>query len=160
MDDVGERLKRQYHNYTFRLRYDMPSCMSGYTRGHKIFINGYKPPEKRTESTGEELGHEMRTVGNIMKYQTADDRHQEIVARRWGMDHLVTRDDLIELYKDDGYDAAHPDEALGISAEYLHDCLINISMRYGERFTYKGYKFDLSHGLNIYPDHLTQFDYQ
>lgn len=139
----------EFSNLKFKWRYDMPTGLSGLINGHIVYINGRNPREKQTETIAEEIGHAETSVGDITHYPDGDSATQELKARRWGMEYLVTLDDLIQLSEEPWCDWIDAAEKLDISVEYLQNCVANWRNRLGEHFTYHCYEFDLSHGIQV-----------
>lgn len=87
----------------------------------------------------EELGHHHTSVGDILDMTDISNRKQERQARLWGYDKLIGLRRLIEAYEHgcrDRYDLA---EYLGVTDEYLCECIECYREKYGVCATVDGY---------------------
>lgn len=102
-----------------------------------IFIDSSLTQNKKREILSEEYAHFKTSVGNIINYEEMDNRKQELKARRYSIEMIITLDDLIEC-RDYGctsiYECA---EYLSVSYELLRDTLNHYHTKYGTNHRYK-----------------------
>lgn len=87
----------------------------------------------------EELGHHHTSVGDVLDMLDAGNRKQERQARLWGYNKLIGLSGLIKAYEagcQDKYDVA---EFLGVTDEYLQDCVECYRDKYGTGTALNGY---------------------
>lgn len=148
MDDC-EKLMAEYPQYIYIWKTDMPDGLSGLCFRNAILINAQNSHAKQHETLGEEIGHQLKTYGDIVTHPTRLDVHSEMVARRWGYRKTITLDGLIACWHDGVncvYEAA---EFFDVTEDYVLTVIEYYREVRGEWFTYDGYHFDLSHGINI-----------
>ncbi|QFR24118.1 ImmA/IrrE family metallo-endopeptidase [Schleiferilactobacillus harbinensis] len=148
MDDC-EKLMAEYPQYIYLWKRDMPRGLSGLCIQNVILINTQKSHAKQHETLGEEIGHQITTYGDIVSDPTPLNRRCEMWARRWGYQKTITLDGLIDCWHDGVncvYEAA---EFFDVTENYVLTVLDYYRESRGEWFTYDGYQFDLSHGINI-----------
>lgn len=104
----------------------------GYCKGARIAINNKLLTDKEKKCIlAEELGHFHKTVGNITDQSKINNRKQEIIARRWGYEKLISIENLIDCYKKripNKYEIA---ESLGVTEEFLNEALSYYNVKYG-----------------------------
>ena len=102
-----------------------------------IFIDSTLPQLRKREILSEEYAHFKTSVGNIINYEEIDNRKQELKARRYSIEMIVTLDDLIEC-RDYGctsiYECA---EYLAVTHDLLRDTLNHYHAKYGMNHRYK-----------------------
>lgn len=102
-----------------------------------IFIDSALPQHRKREILSEEYAHFKTSVGNIINYEDGDNRKQELKARRYAVEMVITLDDLIDC-RDYGcttiYECA---EYLSVSYELLRDTLNHYHTKYGTNHRYK-----------------------
>lgn len=94
---------------------------------------------EKTCVLAEELGHHHTSVGNILDMTDIGNRKQERQARLWGYNKLIGLSGLIKAYEagcQDKYDVA---EFLGVTDEYLQDCVECYRDKYGTGTALNGY---------------------
>ena len=79
----------------------------------------------------EELGHHHTTVGNILDMSDSGNRKQERKARLWGYNKLIGLSGLIKAYEAGCQDRFAVAEYLGVTDEYLQDCIECYRDKYG-----------------------------
>ena len=94
----------------------------------------------------EELGHHFTTVGNITDQKETENRKQERRARVWAYNEMISLSDLVDSYKDGCRSRYEIAEHLGVTEEFLQECLDYFHEKYGFKeaahFHECGYKFD------------------
>lgn len=145
-----EKIMSEYPDLHFVFTGMLPDVQGAMIMNHTVYVNKNRSYQQNLSDVTEEIGHYKTTVGNIWEQKTRLDYAQERQARRVGSMLLVTLDGLIECYE-------NRIETKWEIAEYF-ECdpkeickSINIyKAKYGEQFTYHGYQFDLTSGLNIH----------
>ena len=79
----------------------------------------------------EELGHHHTTVGNILDMTDIGNRKQERQARLWGYNKLIGLSGLIKAFEAGCQDRFEVAEYLGVTDEYLCECLDTYRDKYG-----------------------------
>lgn len=118
-----------------RNRYDK----EGLYRDGKIYIDKNLPLIRKREILAEEYGHHKTSVGNILNLNSIENSKQETKARDYGVEILVTLDDLIDCALSDlhsNYDCA---EYLGVTEDYFEEVLEYYYRKYGLSYKYKDY---------------------
>ena len=87
----------------------------------------------------EELGHHHTTVGNILDMTDIGNRKQERQARLWGYNKLIGLPGLIKAYEAGCQDRFAVAEYLGVTEEYLCECLNTYRDKYGVGVTVDDY---------------------
>ena len=111
----------------------------GRIRGSRIAIRRSIPTTRQKACVlAEELGHYYTTSGDIMDGSDVSGK-QELRARKWAYDMQVGFDGLIRA-KEAGCSALFDTaEFLGVTEEFLQECLICYREKYGECIEYRGY---------------------
>lgn len=105
---------------------------NGRIRGKRIAIR--KDIGTTTEKKcvlAEELGHHHTTVGNILDMTDISNRKQERQARLWGYNKLIGLSGLIKAYEAGCQDKYEVAEFLGVTDEYLQNCVECYRDKYG-----------------------------
>lgn len=79
----------------------------------------------------EELGHHYTTVGNILDLEDPANRKQERRARLWGYDRLIGLRGIINAYEAGCRSSYEIAEYLGVTEEYLQECIGAYREKYG-----------------------------
>ncbi len=79
----------------------------------------------------EELGHYETSAGNILDYSNLNNWKQEIKARNWAVDRLVTLDKLIDAYNQGVRDKYELAEYLSVTDDFLDYSITRLSQRFG-----------------------------
>lgn len=88
------------------------SDAKGLCKGQKIGIRKDLSDAEKACVLAEEIGHYYTTVGNILNQKNTENRKQEIKARKWAVDKILTIEDVFEATE-------HPCSNLFEIAEYL-----------------------------------------
>lgn len=113
----------------------------GLYRNGKIYIEKSLPFDKKKEILAEEYGHYKTSVGNIINTNNLESRKQELRARRYGIETVVTLDDLIECAFDGCKNRYECAEYLSITEEFFKEVLVHYSTKFGTHHLYKNYLF-------------------
>lgn len=106
---------------------------NGRIKGKRIAIR--KDIETTTEKTcvlAEELGHYYTTVGDITDLSDSQNRKQERQARLWGYNKLIGLTGIINAYKHGCHSRHETAEYLGVTEEFLQECIDCYTEKYGE----------------------------
>ena len=87
----------------------------------------------------EELGHHHTSVGDILDLSDAGNRKQERQARLWGYNKLIGLTGIINAYEAGCQDRFEVAEYLGVTDEYLCECLDAYRDKYGIGTTVENY---------------------
>lgn len=103
----------------------------GRIKGKNIYLRkGMSASEKKCV-LAEELGHHYTTVGNILDMADISNRKQERQARMWGYNKLIGLSGLIKAYEAGCQDKYEVAEFLGVTDEYLQECIDCYRDKYG-----------------------------
>ena len=94
---------------------------------------------EKTCVLAEELGHHHTSVGNILDMSNSGNRKQERQARLWGYNKLIGLTDIINAYEAGCQDRFEMAEYLGVTDEYLCECLEVYRDKYGIGTTVDNY---------------------
>lgn len=86
---------------------------------------------EKTCVLAEELGHHHTSVGDILDMTDIGNRKQERQARLWGYNKLIGLSGLIKAFEAGCQDRFEVAEYLGVTDEYLCDCLEAYRDKYG-----------------------------
>lgn len=86
---------------------------------------------EKTCVLAEELGHHHTSVGDILDMTDIGNRKQERQARLWGYNKLIGLSGLIKAYEAGCQDKYEVAEFLGVTDEYLQDCVECYRDKYG-----------------------------
>ena len=87
----------------------------------------------------EELGHHYTSVGNILDMTSSSNRKQERQARLWGYNKLIGLTGLINAFCAGCQNSHEIAEFLGVTDEYLHECIACYKDKYGIYATVDNY---------------------
>lgn len=113
---------------------------NGRIKGNRIAIR--KDIETTSEKKcvlAEELGHHYTTVGDILDISDAGNRKQERQARLWGYNKLIGLAGIIKAFEAGCQDRFEVAEYLGVTDEYLCECLEAYRDKYGIGTTVDNY---------------------
>lgn len=107
-----------------------------------LYIDGNIALDKKLSSTAEkisvlaeELGHHFTTHGNILNINNTRNRKQERFARLWGYNKLIGLTGIINAFKAGCQNRFEIAEFLGVTEEFLQDCLDCYKEKYGAYIT-------------------------
>ena len=110
----------------FKLR-----TVDGKCYGNRIAINSSLSEQEKACVLAEELSHYLLTVGDITDQTNPRNKKQELIARRWSYEKLVTPEAIINSILSgisDIYDLA---EKLDVTEEILIECINHYKRKYG-----------------------------
>ena len=111
----------------------------GRIKGKNIYLRKDMDSTEKKCVLAEELGHHHTTVGNILDMSDAGNRKQERQARLWGYNKLIGLSGLIKAYEAGCQDRFEVAEYLGVTDEYLCECLDTYRDKYGIGVTVDDY---------------------
>ena len=114
------------------------SDAKGLCKGQKIGIRKDLSDAKKACVLAEEIGHYYTTVGNILNQKNTENRKQEIKARKWAVDKMLTIEDVFEATEHPCSNLFEIAEYLEVTEEFLLEALEIFKKRYGHSYTYKG----------------------
>ncbi len=104
-----------------------------------ILDDSLETEAQRTSILAEEIGHYETSSGNILDQVDIRNVKQEIRARRWAHNQLVTLNGFIECYEHrcrNTYEAA---EHLGVTEKFLEEAIISLYQIHGNFIELKDY---------------------
>ena len=113
--------------------YEVPfQHVDGLIKHHTIGIRkSIETTNRKADILCEELAHAAVTVGNILDQSVADNRRQEIRARRLAHNIRVGIDGLIRAYEAECTSRYEIAEYLGVSEEFLEEAIDGYRSKYG-----------------------------
>lgn len=103
----------------------------GRIMGNRVAISSNISINEKNCVLAEELGHYHTTSGDILNQASESDLKQELRARRWAYDKLVTIDGLIESFKKGLFSKTEIADYLNITEEFLIEALNYYKQKYG-----------------------------
>ena len=100
--------------------------------GNRIAIHDRLETTEKTCVLAEELGHYYTTVGDITDLSDSQNRKQERQARLWGYNKLIGLTGIINAYKHGCHSRHETAEYLGVTEEFLQECIDCYTEKYGE----------------------------
>ena len=113
---------------------------NGRIKGNRIAIR--KDIDTSAEKTcilAEELGHHHTSVGDILDMSDSGNRKQERQARLWGYNKMIGLSGLIKSFEAGCQNRFEVAEYLGVTEEYLCECLNTYRDKYGVGVTVDDY---------------------
>ena len=111
----------------------------GRIKGKDIYLRKNMDSTEKACVLAEELGHHHTSVGNILDMTNISNRKQERQARLWGYNKLVGLSGLIKAYEAGCQNCFEMAEYLGVTDEYLCECLEVYRDKYGIGTTVDNY---------------------
>lgn len=116
-----------------------------------IVINSNMDTKSKACILAEELGHCLKTCGNITDYSKTENYKKEQVARRWSYEKLIGIVDLINAHKLGGcrniYEIA---DYIGVNEDILENALSYYNCKYPDGYRIDNYWINFNNGLEIY----------
>lgn len=111
----------------------------GRLKGKDIYLRKDMNTTEKTCVLAEEMGHHYTTVGNILDMESIQNRKQERQARLHGYNRLIGLAGLIEAYEHGCQNRYEIAEFLGVTDEFLEDCISCYRDKYGIGTTVDNY---------------------
>lgn len=99
--------------------------------GNNIYINNNCNDDDKYCILLEELGHYLTTYGDITDKTNISNIKQELWARKWGYNHSVTLYKIVDAFEYGARDKYELASYLGVTDEYLDECIENLKKKYG-----------------------------
>ena len=114
------------------------SRTKGLCKGDKIGIRKEMPKIEKACVLAEEIGHYYTTVGDITDQRDAGNRKQEMKARKWAVDKMISIEDLFRAAEQPCRNLFEIAEYLEVTEEFLLEALEVFKKRYGHSYTHEG----------------------
>ncbi len=124
--------------------------LNGLYGDNLIFLKPHMTTAERCCILAEELGHYETSAGNILDYSNLDSWKQEIKARNWAVDELVTLDKLIDAYNKGVQNKYELAEYLGITVEFLVYSIERLKQKHGAMVIHGDYVIYFEPSLMIF----------
>lgn len=148
--DKLESLMAEYPMLKYKFKPLPFKHLGGYIMGNEVTINGNNNYYQQYQWLQEELAHYDNTVGDIVDQSSVDNRRQELQAQRIATSRAIPLNDLIVCYKLGMTSPEEVAEFFDVTIDYLWKSIENYRVTKGDWFTYHGYTFDLTHGIQIF----------
>lgn len=132
-----EAFEDQVKVYDFYLGED--NLKGYYTDGNVAINTCVDTTAEKACVLAEELGHHHTSVGDILDMSDAGNRKQERQARLWGYNKLIGLTGIVKSYEAGCQDRFEVAEFLGVTDEYLQDCVACYRDKYGTGTALNGY---------------------
>ena len=103
----------------------------GRIKGNQIAVSGSLTSAEKSCVLAEELGHYYTTTGDILEQNVTWNRKQEYRARLYGYNLRIGLMRLVEAYEHGCQSRYEIAEHLGVTEEYLDECIHCYSEKYG-----------------------------
>lgn len=117
---------------------DFESDAKGLCSGERIGIKKDMPSSEKACVLAEEIGHYYTTVGNILDQSGAGNRKQEMIARKWAVDKMISIEDIFRAAEQPCSTLYEIAEYLEVTEEFLLEALEVFKKRYGHSYTHEG----------------------
>lgn len=104
---------------------------NGRIKGNRVAIRKDLNTAEKACVLAEELGHHYTSVGCILDQTNPQNRKQERQARLWGYNRLIGLTGLINAFCAGCQNSHEIAEFLGVTDEYLHECIACYKDKYG-----------------------------
>jgi Zn-dependent peptidase ImmA (M78 family) len=118
--------------------YSETGCYGLYRNG-RIYIEKKLKSSQKRNVLAEEYGHYKTSAGTILNQNVTENRKQEKKARNFGLEKLVTLDDLIKCSEAGLTTHFACADFLGINIKTLQEVITYYYQKYGTTHFYKGY---------------------
>lgn len=102
---------------------ERPMVNEGLYCDNVIWINDRLPEARRVCILAEEIGHYETTVGDILDQRDMNNARQELRARKWAYNKLLSVDMIIDAASKGHTEAYDMAEYLGVDEEFLMEYL-------------------------------------
>lgn len=87
----------------------------------------------------EELGHYYTSYGAILNMKDTKAKKQELIARKWAYENLISMHNLIEAFNDGIKGRYELAIYLNVTEEFLQECITYYESKYGQYFKSNNY---------------------
>lgn len=115
------------------------SNAKGLCKGNKIGISETLTSCEKLCVLTEELGHYYTTYGDILDVRDVSNAKQEIRAREWAYNRLITLDLLYKAFNAGVKNRYELAEHLGITEEFLQEAIEHFKSKYGVLYETEDY---------------------
>ncbi|MGK0577458.1 ImmA/IrrE family metallo-endopeptidase [Macrococcus capreoli] len=119
----------------------LPPGHSGYYQDGVILIDKNLKPEHKLEVLAEEIAHHELSYGDLRNIKDIYIYKYELKARRYGMEILITLDDIIEAFRQGLRNMYELASFFEVSKSYVKEALQHYSQKYSNRVYHKGFIF-------------------
>ncbi|TDM41799.1 ImmA/IrrE family metallo-endopeptidase [Macrococcoides goetzii] len=127
----------------------MPYGLDGFYYTNNIYMDENLSYKESVEVLAEEIGHHYTSVGNILDYKDINNMKQEVKARRFGYELVMSLDDIIEMWKLGLHNLYEFAEHLEVTQSYVKKAIEHYKMKYGLS-TFHGNYYIRFEPLNVY----------
>lgn len=103
--------------------------------GNRIAIKKDLSETEKACVLAEEIGHYYTTVGNILDQSNTGNRKQEIQARKWAVDKMISIEDLFRAAEQPCRNLYEIAEYLDVTEDFLLEAIEVFKKRYGHSYT-------------------------
>ncbi|TDM48258.1 ImmA/IrrE family metallo-endopeptidase [Macrococcoides goetzii] len=127
----------------------MPYGLDGFYYTNNIYMDENLSYKESVEVLAEEIGHHFTSTGNILDYKDMNNMKQEVKARRFGYELVMSLDDIIEMWKLGLHNLYEFAEHLEVTQSYVLKAIEHYKMKYGLS-TFHGNYYIRFEPLNVY----------
>ena len=113
------------------------SDAKGLCKGEKIGIRKELSKTEKACILAEEIGHYYTTTGNILDQRDTNNRKQEMKARKWAVDKMISIEDLFRATEQPCRNLFEIAEYLEVTEEFLLEALEVFKKRYGHSYKHE-----------------------
>lgn len=121
----------------------------GLCKGNKIAISKKLNNSEKYCVLAEEIGHYFLNTGNILDQKDINNNKQELIARRWGYNHIVSLEGIIQAIEHNCINRFEIAEYLGVTDRYFEECINEYKKQYGLYKKVKNYLIYFEPSLGI-----------
>lgn len=143
-----ERLELHAKNISIR-KMEMPEGLDGLYYDGNIILDKSLSYKQRVEILAEELGHYYTSSGDIRNYKDIRNMKQEVKARRFGYELIVTLDGIIDAFKQNIKNVYELADFFEVTTDYIYKAIEHYKMKYGLS-TFHGNYYIRFEPLNVY----------
>ena len=121
----------------------------GRIMGRRIAISTNISSNEKNCVLAEELGHHYTTSGDILNQLTVSDLKQELRARHWAYEKLITFEGLIDCFVNGIFQKNEIADYLNVTEDFLSEALNYYRQKYGIRIVKDDYIIYLEPSLSI-----------
>lgn len=135
----AEELMAAFPHLEYKFEPLMPAKLKGLYQDEVIYLNPVQTPEELVGTIGEEIGHYLTTVGNIIEQDTNLKRKQERQARDIGASLVVSPTEIINCYENGCKTIDDCVTHLGVTKQVFEDAISYYARRFNGIKTENGY---------------------
>lgn len=125
-----ERLELHAKNIKIR-KMEMPEGLDGLYYDGNIVLDKSLSYKQRVEILAEELGHHYTSAGDIQDYNDIKNIKQEVKARRFGYELIVTLDGIIDAFKQHIRNVYELADYFEVTTDYIYKAIDHYKQKYG-----------------------------